>query len=112
YGKWWAHYDFQDIVDQATLDAKARALCRPNPVKTISIVPELGLDNCPKPFDGFNLGDTVPFYASRVALSENTQMRINGFTVPIDENGYETVSVDDPTSPEEDAVTMAQLIAE
>lgn len=112
YGKWWGHYDFPDIVDQATLDAKARALCRPNPVKTLTLVPELGLDSCPKPFDDWNLGDTVPFFASRGALSENTQLRINGFTVPIDESGLETTSVDDPTQPEEDAVTMAQLTAE
>lgn len=112
YGKWWGHYDFPDVVDQATLDAKARGLCRPNPVKTITLVPELGLDSCPKPFDDWNLGDTVPFFAARGALSENTQLRINGFTLPIDENGYETVSVDDPTQPEEDAVTVAQLTAE
>lgn len=112
YGKWWGHYDFSDVIDQPTLDAKARALCRPNPVKTISIVPELGLDSCPKPFDDWNLGDTVPFYASRVALIENAQMRINGFTIPIDDNGYEAVTVDDPTSPEDDAVAMAQLDAE
>lgn len=112
YGKWWGHYDFPDVVDQATLDAKARALCRPNPVKTVTIVPELGLENCPKPFDDWGLGDTVPFFASRGALSENTQLRINGFTVPIDENGIESTSVDDPTQPEEDSIIQAQLTAE
>lgn len=112
YGQWWGHYDFPDVIDQDTLDAKARALCRPNPVKTLTLVPELGLDNCPKPFDDWGLGDTVSFLASRGALSENTTLRINGFTVPVDENGLETVSVDDPTQPEEDAVLMAQLTAE
>lgn len=110
YGEWWGHYDLPNVTDQATLDAKARALCRPNPIKTVTIVPDLALS--PLPFDDWNLGDTVPFLAARKALQENTQMRINGFTVPIDENGIESTSVDDPTSPEEDAVTLAQLTAE
>lgn len=110
YGKWWGHADFSDVTEQATLDDKAKALCRPNPVKTVSFVPELALS--PQPFDDWTLGDTVPFYASRGALQENAQLRINGFTVPIDENGFETVEVDDPTTPEEDAVTRASLIAE
>jgi hypothetical protein len=112
YGKWWGHYDFPDVIDQAILDAKARALCRPNPVKTLTMVPELGLDNCPKPFDDFGIGDTVPFFASRGALQENTTLRINGYTIPISEDGLESVSVDDPTQPSDDAVTMAQLTAE
>lgn len=112
YGEWWAHSDFATVIEQDTLDAKARALVRTKPVKTITFVPELGLDNCPKPFDDWNLGDTVELYASRGALTENTQLRINGFTIPIDENGYETVAVNDPTTPEEDAVTTASLVAE
>jgi len=110
YGKWWGRADFSNVSEQATLDDKAKALCRPNPIKTVRFVPELHLS--PSPFDDWNLGDTVGFYASRGALSENTQFRVNGFTVPIDENGFETVSVDDPTSPEEDAIIAASLIAE
>jgi hypothetical protein len=113
YGqRYWGHYDFPDVVDQPTLDAKARALTRPNPVKTLTLIPELGLDNCPQPFDDWNLGDTVPFLASRGALSENTQLRINGFTIPLSDDGEESVSVDDPTQPSEDAIITAQLTAE
>jgi hypothetical protein len=112
YGKWWGHYDFPDVIDQATLDAKARALVRPSPVKTVSFTPEFGLENCPKPFDDFSLGDTVTLFASRGALQENTQLRVNSLLVPIDENGFESTSVDDPTMPEEDAIVVAQLSAE
>lgn len=112
YGKWWGKADFSSIIEQATLDDKARALVRPNPVETVSFVPELGLDNCPKPFDDWNLGDQVPLFARRGALAEDTQVHINGLTIPIDENGFETVSVDDPTSPAEDAVIRAALVAE
>jgi hypothetical protein len=94
------------------IQSAASALTRLNPIKTITFVPELGMDNCPKPFDDWNLGDTVTLFASRGALSENTTMRVNGFTLPIDDNGLETVSVDDPTTPEEDAVITAQLATE
>jgi hypothetical protein len=112
YRRWYGKYDFPDIIDQSTLDAKARALCRPGPVKTLSLVPELGLENCAKPFDDWALGDTVPFFASRGALHENTTLRINGFTIPISDDGLESVSVDDPTMPQEDAIIVAQLTAE
>jgi hypothetical protein len=110
YGKWWGHSDFSAIIDQGTLDDKARGLCRPNPVKTVSFIPDLALS--PLPFDDWNLGDTVPFLAARGALMESTQLRVNGFSIPIDESGFETVSVDDPTQPSEDAVMKASLIAE
>lgn len=110
YGKWWGRADFSTIIEQATLDDKARALCRPNPVKTVMIVPDLALS--PLPFDDWNLGDTVPFYASRSALQEDTQLRINGFTIPISDDGFESLQVQDASSPEEDAITRASLIAE
>lgn len=112
YGRWWGRADFSTIVEQATLDDKARGLCRPNPIKTVTVTPDLGLDSCPKPFDDFNLGDTVTFYANRDALSENTQLRINGFTIPISDDGYESLETPDASSPEEDAVVRASLIAE
>lgn len=112
YGEWWSHVDFSTITDQATLDAKAASLCRTAPIKTVSFVPEVGLENCPQPFDDWGLGDTGSLYASRGALVENTQLRINGFTIPIDENGYESVQVNDPRSPEDDSVLQAKLVAE
>lgn len=112
YGSWWGHQDFSTVSEQATLDDKAKALVRVNPIKTVTFIPELGLANCPQPFDDWNLGDTVSFRASRGALSENVQLRINGFTIPIDENGVETVTVQDPTSPEDDAIIAAALLTE
>lgn len=112
YGKWWGKFDFSTMIDQGMLDDKAKGLCRSMPVKTVTFVPELGLDNCPKPWEDWNLGDTVPLYATRAALSENTLIRINGFTVPIDENGNETAVMSDVTKPEEDAMLRASLIAE
>ena len=112
YGKWWALATFSTIIDQGTLADKARGLCRPYPVKTVSITPDLGLDSCPRPFDDWNLGDTVSFYAARASLQENTQIRINSFTIPIDDSGFESLQVQDGTTPEEDNVTRASLVAE
>lgn len=112
YGCWWTHVDFSTIVDQSVLDDKARAFCRTTPIKTVTLTPELFLDNCPKPFDDWDLGDTVTFYAKRGAFTENTQLRVNGFSIPIDEDGYESLSVDDATDPASDAVLKASLIAE
>lgn len=111
YGKWWGYYDESSIVDQGTLDARARALCRPHPIKTITFVPELALDNCPKPFDDFNLGDTVSIYASRASLVENAQVRLDGFTIPISDAGAETMQITDPNSLEADMMIRASFTA-
>lgn len=112
YGAWYLKAEFLDVSEQATLDDKARALVRPFPVKTLSFVPELALDSCPKPFDDFGLGDTVPFFARRDALVEDSLVRVNGFTIVVDDNGFESVTVDDPSTPGEDAVLRASLTVE
>lgn len=96
YGRWWTQQQQPDIIEQATLDARARALIRSKPVKTLTFTPDLGLDSCPKPWDDFWLGDTVRFYGRKDAFSENLSVRVNEITVSIDENGNEATEIPDP----------------
>lgn len=112
YGKWYAKAEYVDVTEQVTLDDKAKALCRPNPVKTLTLTPELGVDSCPKPFDDWDLGDTVRLFARRSALSENASVRLNAFTIAISDDGFETAAIQDPTTPEQDAVISANLAVE
>lgn len=99
YGVWMTQASVSDVSEQATLDDKAQALLRPNPVKTLTFVPDLGLENCPKPWDDFWLGDTVQCFARRAALAENVAARVNGITVTIDDDGFETAEVPDDALP-------------
>lgn len=110
YGKRYGKYEFPDVSDQGTLDDKARGLMRSRPVKTLRFAydPALG----PAPFDDFNLGDTVRFFARRGALNENASVRVNAFSVMIDDNGNEAAEIQDPTTPGEDAVLRAGLAVE
>ncbi len=101
-----------DVQSQPLLTQKANGLLRPNPIKTISFTPDLGLDNCPKPYDDFWLGDTVHFYGRRGAFSEDHAVRVNAITVVVDENGLETAEVPDPTTPYQDATLRASLSTE
>lgn len=112
YGKWWTKAEYLDVVEQTTLDDKARALVRPNPIKTLTLQPELGLDGCPDPFDDWNMGDTVRLFARRSALAENSSVRVNGFTIAISDDGLETAEIPDPTTPEQDAALRASLTVE
>jgi hypothetical protein len=112
YERFWVKADFSDVVEQATLDDKARALVRPNLVKTVTFTPDVALSNCPRPFDNYTLGDTVHFRAARSALSEDTSLRVNAFNVVIDDNGFEAAEIADPSSPDDDRVLRASLSAE
>lgn len=115
YGLWPVLQSATDVLEQATLDDKARALYRPRPVKTMSFTPELGAgegEACPKPWDDWWIGDTVKFYGRRGAFSESVNVRINAATIAIDDNGMETSEVPDPTDPEADAVARALLQVE
>lgn len=112
YGLWPVLQSASDVSEQSTLDDKARALIRPNPVKTISFAPELGLESCPRYFDDFGMGDTVNFHGRRGAFVESVDVRVNAAIVAIDDAGFETVEVPDPTDPEGDAVARALLQVE
>lgn len=112
YGKWYVQQSASDVTEQATLDAKAQALLRPAPVKTITFVPEYALESCPQPWDDFWIGSAVPFFARRYALSENTTVRINGARVVVDENGFEATEISDPLTPEDEAGIKAALSVE
>jgi hypothetical protein len=110
YGRWPIVVAASDVDEQATLDDKAHALLRPTPVKTVRFTPDLALS--PRPWDDFYLGDTVRLFAREGALSENVSPRVNSFTVAVDDSGYETVEVPDPTTPGEEATLRAMLEVE
>lgn len=98
------------ITDQVTLDARANALLRPNPVKTFQMTPDA---TAPKPWDDFFIGDTVHVYANRGGLQlASVGARVNAFTVVIDDEGLEQSSIPDPVSPEEEAFIHAGLTVE
>jgi hypothetical protein len=92
YGAWWTQQSAADVVEQLTLNDKAQALLRPNPVKTIQFVPDLAIS--PLPWDDFWLGDTIRFYGRRGAFTEDLTVRVNGVTVVIDDNGLEQTEID------------------
>lgn len=112
YGKWYTQVSASDVTEQATLNAKAMALLRPDPVKTVEFQPDFALESCPQPWDDFWIGSGVPFYARRGALEEDVTVRINSVTVPVDENGFEATEISDPLTPEEEASIKANLSVE
>lgn len=112
YGKFYVKADYSSIVEQATLDAKARELIRPRPVKTVTFTPDVALESCPRFLDHFFIGDTVHLWADRYALQEDTALRVNAADVVVDDNGDEVAEIPDPSSPEEDRVLRASLSAE
>lgn len=112
YGRWEAFKSFPNISEQATLDDKAHAALRPSPVVVVSFVPEYGLENCPKPFDDFHVGDTVYFYGRRDSFVEDAAARVNALKIVIDEDGAEAAEIDDPATPEEDSSLESSLSVE
>jgi hypothetical protein len=109
YGYYPIKRDFQSIITQSVLDDRALSLLRLKPIVTVGLVPET---NAPRPFDDFYLGDTVHAYVDRGALQINTPVRVNGFTVVIDDNGVESAEIADPFTPDEEAAITAGLEVE
>lgn len=112
YGLWEVLQSQTDVSEQATLDEKAEALLRPAPIKTVEFAPDFTLENAPRPWDDFWLGDTVTFYARRDALTENVAVRVNGIKVVIDDNGLETFETSSPDVPEDEPDIKAEVQVE
>lgn len=111
-GVWYMQANATDVIDQPVLDDMASALLRPKPVRTVEFTPEYGLESCPRPFDDFWLGDHVSFFGRRGAFFENITVRVNGFSIVIDDNGYEAAEIQDPTTPEGEASLRATMTVE
>lgn len=94
YGRWQVVVQAPDVLEQATLDDKADALLRPDPVTTIAFTPDPAL--APSPWDDYWIGDSVQFYASRNALIEGpTTVRVNQIRLVIDpDSGYEAAEIE------------------
>lgn len=112
YGQWFYQLSATNIEEQESLDNKAYGVLRPDPIRTLSFTPEYGLDNCPKPWDDFWIGDTVQFYGRRDSFEEDTSLRVNAITVVVDDNGNETAEIPDPLTPGEEAALRATLEGE
>lgn len=74
-----------DVIEQATLDDKAQALLRPDPVRVVAFTPDP--EAAPQPWDDYWIGDTVRFYANHGSLSLDVNVRVNGIEVSVDEDG-------------------------
>jgi hypothetical protein len=76
-----------DAADQASLDQRAHALLRPNPIEVVEFTPDPDL--APQPWDDYWLGDAPRFRADRGALQISGRPRINGVGIDIDDDGHE-----------------------
>jgi hypothetical protein len=94
YGYWIVQESMSDVSEQTTIDDKAQALLRPNPIKVVAFSPDPTL--APAPWDDYWLGDTVSFFGRRGAFSEDVTARINKITVVIDDEGNEAAQVEQP----------------
>jgi hypothetical protein len=112
FGYWPMQVSASDVTEQATLEDKAQALLRPAPIKTVQFMPEFGLENCPRPFDDFGLGDRVHFYARRDSLVESVVVRVNELKIAIDDDGFEAAEVSDPRSADSEATEPAVVAVE
>lgn len=110
YGTWGLRDSRTDISEQSTLDARAQALLRPEPSYTVQISPDPGL--APRPWDGYDLGDTVRIYVRRGAMLVDTTARVNAYSVVIDDDGLEAFEIPDPRMPDEEAALRTNLITE
>jgi hypothetical protein len=94
YGYWTVQESMSDVAEQTTLDDKAQALLRPDPIKIVAFSPDPTL--APLPWDDYWLGDTVSFFGRRGAFVEDVTARINKITVVIDDEGNEAAQVEQP----------------
>jgi hypothetical protein len=98
FGEQWVQESASDVSEQVTLDDKAQALLRPDPIKVVSFTPDPTL--APSPWDDYWLGDTVSFFGRRGAFYEDATMRVDKIRVVIDDDGNEAVEVERPGPPE------------
>lgn len=99
YGRFDRLETASQVVDTATLEDRGQAVLRPDPIKTVKFTPEMGLSNCPRPWDDYWLGDTVGVYARHFALVEEARARVNSIDVVIDDEGNESAEIEDPSLP-------------
>lgn len=93
YGTQFVQVALSDVSEQSTLDDRAQALLRPDPIRVVSFTPEATL--APQPWDDFWLGDTVPFFARSDAFYESINARVNEITVVVDDEGFEASETPD-----------------
>jgi hypothetical protein len=102
-----------DIQDPGLLNARASAMLRPKWSRIVQFVPDPLL--APKPFDDYGLGDTVRFLARDGSLTDGdntTALRVNTFTIVVDDSGNEAASIPDPQAPEDAAAIQSSLALE
>lgn len=87
HGLWMTLEQALDVNQQATLDAKASALLRPDPVEIVQFAPEPSI--APQPWVDYWLGDTVAVRSRFGSLDFERDARVNGITITVDDNGNE-----------------------
>ncbi len=98
YGRWYYQVTATGISSQALLDAYALGLLRPAPVQELTVFPEMASPSCPLPWDNYWLGDTVGVYVNRGGFVVSAQARINSLDLAIDDNGFETSTLPQPST--------------
>lgn len=76
-----------DISEQATLNARATALLRPNPIEVVEFTPDPAV--APQPWTDYWLGDRVTVRSRHGSLAFERTVRINQIEVEIDAEGNE-----------------------
>jgi hypothetical protein len=112
FGRYYYEEQATEVNNLTTLEKRASALLRTHPVRTYALTPELALDNCPKPWDDFWLGDTLPLYGKLGGFLMNDEVRINEIAIVIDDNGFETAAIPDPYGAGETDLLHTQYLAE
>lgn len=91
YGLYVGQDQQLDVSEQATLDAKAQAMLRPDPVRVVSFTPSPTA--VPQPWDDYWLGDTVTVRARSGSITEDVAVRLNQIVVTLDEEDNESVTL-------------------
>lgn len=105
-----AYESMTDVSLTAQLNARATSLLRPVPSRLITFTPDPAL--APKPFDEWTIADTCRFFARRGAMLEAASVRVNSFTLAVDDNGREAFDIPDPDSVDEDQRLLARMETE
>lgn len=93
----WAHVEaMSDVINASVLDARARALLQPDPIRTVTFTPDPtnvdgdGTAITPRPWLDYWLGDTVRVSVRKGSFSYDGSPRIDGIDLTIDDEGNES----------------------
>lgn len=83
----------QDVSEQATVDAKAAGVVANESGRREVVVFKDPLDNAPRPFAHYYLGDTVRGIVQKGRFATSSVLRVEGFDIDVDTEGVLHVEV-------------------